>query len=174
MAKGVRLEVKGLKKIQDKFKKIPQYVVEEVDPVFALHANEYVNLAVASAPRDQGLLIQEINSYKEADLKYTIVSGAEWSAYIEWGTRTRVQIPPDLATYAAQFKGKSVSGVDAKTAIYEWCRRVGIPEESWWSVFINIMTIGIHPHPFFFIHRDKVYAELIKDLKPAIRKALSR
>jgi hypothetical protein len=150
MARGVRLEVKGLNRIVKKFDHLAQYVVEEADPVFALHANEYVNLSVSSAPRDQGLLIQEISSYKEeGDLSYTVVSGAEWSAFIEWGTRSRVQIPADLVAYAAQFKSKSVSSQDAKKAIYEWCRRKGIPEEAWWSVFINIMTIGIYPHPFF-------------------------
>jgi hypothetical protein len=174
MAKGARLQVRGLKELKKKFGSIPQSVVDEVDPVLHAHANDYANKAINDAPRDQGLLIQEIDFFKEKDLVYRVVSGAEWSAFIEWGTRSRVQIPADLASYAAQFKNKSVSGQDAKQKIYDWARRIGLPEEAWWSVFINIMTIGIHPHPFFFKHRDIVYAAIMKDLKPALTRALKK
>lgn len=174
MAKGVSIDVRGLKELKKKLGKIPQNVSDEVDGVMALAANDYVNRAVADAPADQGILRNEISSYKEKDLTYVVVSGAEWSAFIEFGTRSRVQVPSDLTTYAAQFKGGSVSGRDAKQKIYDWCKRVGIPEEAWWSVFINVMTLGIHPHPFFFKHRQEVFKQLMQDLKPALTRALNK
>lgn len=174
MAKGAYIEVKGLKALQKKIGKIPENIKQETDIVMEAAANDYVNRAVSSAPVDQGILKNEITYHREGEMRYEVVSGAEWSAFIEWGTRSRVQVPSDLTAYAAQFKGGSVKGKDAKQKIYDWCRRVGIPEEAWWQVFINVMTIGIHPHPFFFIHRDEVYAQLMKDLKPAIQQALKK
>lgn len=174
MARGATIEIKGLDKIIKKFGAIPKNVKEETDGVFAIAANDYVNRAVSDAPVDQGILKNEISSYKEKDLTYVVVSGAEWSAFIEFGTRSRVQVPSDLTAYAAQFKGGGISGKGAKQKIFDWCKRVGIPEEAWWSVFINVMTIGIHPHPFFFKHREEVFKQLLKDLNPALQRALSK
>lgn len=172
MAKGAIIEVKGLKELKKKFGRIPQNVTEEVDGVMSIAANDYVNKAVADAPVDQGILKNEISSFKEKELTYVVVSGAEWSAFIEFGTRSRVQIPSDLTAYAAQFKNAKISSGDAKQRIFDWCKRVGLPEKAWYSVFINVMTIGIYPHPFFFKHRDEVYKQLLEDIKPALQRAL--
>lgn len=147
---------------------------QETDSLMALAANDYVNRAVNDAPVDQGILRNEISSLREGEMNYVVVSGAEWSAFIEFGTKSRVQIPSDLTAYAAQFKGGGVKSGDVKQMIFDWCKRVGLPEGVWWSVFINIMTIGIHPHPFFFKHREEVTKQLMNDLKPAIANALKK
>lgn len=44
-----------------------------------------------------------------------MVSGAKYSAYVEWGTGTKVDVPADLTEYAIQFKGtKAVKGMRAQ------------------------------------------------------------
>lgn len=174
MAKGFSIEVKGLKDLQKKIGRIPENVKQETDGLMALAANDYMNRAVGDAPVDQGILRNEISSYRDGEMNYVVVSGAEWSAFIEFGTKSRVQIPADLTTYAAQFKGGGISSGDVKQRIFDWCKRVGIPQEAWYPVFINIMTIGIHPHPFFFKHREEVLKQLMNDLKPAIENALRK
>lgn len=174
MAKGAYVEIKGLKALKKKLIDIPDRVVEEVEPIMYEAANDFANRAIADAPRDQGILIQEISSYQEGKLKFAVVSGAEWSAFIEWGTRSRVQVPADLQAYAAQFKALRLGGKEVKRKIFEWCKRVGIPEEFWYPTFIAIMTKGIHPHPFFFKQREPVYKKLVADLKPALKKALNK
>jgi hypothetical protein len=98
MAKGALIEVKGLKELKKKFGSIPKNVSEEVDGLMALAANDYVNRAVGDAPVDQGILKNEITYYKEKELTYVVVSGAEWSAFIEFGTQSRVQVPSDLTS----------------------------------------------------------------------------
>ena len=170
---GVNIEVKGLKELQKKLGKVADEIIYEADLLFEVAANQYANLAIGDAPVDQGLLRQLISSKKIKVLRYQVVSGAEWSAWIEWGTRSRVQVPADLQAYAAQFKGGQ-SGGDPKQKIFDWCKRVGIPKEAWYPVFIKIMTVGINPHPFFFKHRQPVFNQLLKDLKPAIRRALKK
>lgn len=93
-----------------------------------------------------------------------VVSPAEYSAYVEWGTKTRVSVPPELQSYAAQFRGGKGAG-DAKKMIYAWMDRVGVPKDRQWVVFISIITKGIHPHPFFFIQKPVVEKQLIGDIK---------
>jgi hypothetical protein len=97
-----------------------------------------------------------------------IVSPVNYSAYIEWGTKTRVSVPSDVAGYAATFRGGGPGGGNAKAMIYEWMNRVGIAKEFQWITFINIIVKGIRPHPFFFIQRPIVEKQLIADLQAIV------
>jgi HK97 gp10 family phage protein len=173
VAKGFTIEARGLKELKKKFGKIPENVANEVDGVLAYGANEFVNRAVNDAPVDQSELRQKISAKREAVMWHEVVSGAEHSAWVEWGTRSRVQVPAELQSYAAQFKGGG-GKKGAKQAIYEWCRRNGIPEEAWFSIYKKIMTVGITPQPFFFKQVPAVQAAVQKKLQPAIRKALDK
>ena len=167
----IRIDVKGLKELQNKFKEIPRNVAEEVDGAMQVAALDFESRAVDAAPVNAGRLKGQISSDRLAEMDWKVTSGAEYSAFIEWGTRSRVQVPADLAQYAQQFKGGNGGG-DAKTAIYEWCRLKGIDEKDWWWIFMKIMTVGINPHPFFFIQREPVYKQLVKDCQEAIKRAI--
>jgi hypothetical protein len=168
---SVRIDVKGLKELQEKFKEIPKNVAEEVDGAMYVAALDFVDRAQDAAPINVGVLKGQITSTQLAEMDWKVTSGADYSAFIEFGTRSRVQVPADLAQYAQQFKGGNGGG-DAKTAIYEWCRLKGIDEKNWWWIFIKIMTVGINPHPFFFIQREPVYKQLVKDCQEAIKRAI--
>ena len=169
---GYTIKVEGLAELQKRLGKIPENLANEVDVVLDLAANDFVNGAVEAAPVDREELRQKISSKRNGLMNYEVVSAAPYSAYIEFGTRSRVQVPSDLQTYASQFKGGGQG--DAKQAIFEWCRRVGIAQEMWYPIFIKIMTVGINPHPFFFIQRGPVALSIQKRLQPAIKKALSK
>jgi hypothetical protein len=168
---SIRIDVKGLKELQAKFKEIPKNVAEEVDGAMYVAALDFVDRAQDAAPINVGVLKGQITSTQLAEMDWKVTSGADYSAFIEFGTRSRVQVPADLAQYAQQFKGGNGGG-DAKTAIYEWCRLKGIDEKNWWWIYIKIMTVGINPHPFFFIQREPVYKQLVKDCNEAIKRAI--
>jgi hypothetical protein len=174
MARGVYLKVQGLAELKKKFGRIPSDVAAEVDAEMHAASQEYVTLAVRDAPKDRGILIQGISADAKGIMRHEVVSSSPISAYLEFGTRTRVQVPADLAAYAQQFMGPGASGGDAKKAIYEWCRRNGIPKEAWYPIYKKIMTVGINPHPYFFKQRGPVMAELKKNLKPALERALKK
>jgi len=142
MASGVFIKVDGLKELQKKFKDIPQKVLEEVDGAMAVAALDYESRAVGSVPVDTGRLKGGISYKKIKDLHYEVVSPVEYSAYVEWGTRSNVQVPADLESYAIQFKRSDGSGG------------------------------GMRPQPFFFIHRGIVYKQLKQDIRQAIKEAL--
>jgi len=174
MAKGAHIKVKGLKELKKRLKEIPEQIASEFDAVMGAAANDYANRAIDDAPRDQGLVIQEIQSNQKKVMYWEVTSGAEWSAYIEWGTRTRARVPAELAAYAAQFKGGGKKGGNPKQKIFDWCKRLGIPEEAWYPIFISIMTKGIHPHPFFFIQKAPIEKQLMIDLKDTIKQVMNK
>src|SRR5690349_15050485 len=91
-----------------KFGSIPTTVKKEVDAEMAATANNFVNRAVASAPVDTGFLKNEITFSRLKEMNYEIVSGARYSAFLEFGTITKVKVPAELASYALQFKGKGL------------------------------------------------------------------
>jgi hypothetical protein len=109
---------------------------EEFEGEIQAAAQEWVELAAKSAPVDLGGLRGGI-SYYGFGLNWSVVSAAHYSAYIEWGTITRVEPPneADLAAYAMMFKGAGIK-----------------------------KTGGMYARPFFFIHKDTVLNNLAKRL----------
>jgi hypothetical protein len=173
MAGGVSIHVQGLDKAIKKFGKLPELLVDELDHEMSSVAEGFLGRAISDAPVDQHTIKSQLSHKEVGKLWHEVVSGAEHSPYVEFGTRSKVQVPAGLEAYAAQFKGAKRSG-DAKKSIYDWCKRVGIPEEAWWPVFIKIMTQGINPHPFFFKHIPWAQSELNRNMKEAVRLALNK
>lgn len=174
MAKGVTIQISGLKELQKKLKTLPQDLIDDVDFAMGDAARKYESLAAQAAPVDQGRLKGEITSYREAVMQWVVVSPNEVSAWMEFGTRSRVQVPGDLQAYAAQFKGAGSGKGDPKKMIFDWCKRKGIEEAFWFPIFIKIMREGIHPHPFFFKHREPIKKQLNNDLKQVVGKRISK
>lgn len=144
----------------------PQTVRKDADFFLMDAANTWEEFAKKSAPKDQGKLAGGIVT-KPTKGGYDVVVNSEYAPYQEWGTKTRVRVPSELQQYASQFKGKKGGG-QAKRAIFDWCKRVGIPPERWFLVYRSIMRYGVHPHPFFFIHKQKVEAQLLADLQQLV------
>jgi hypothetical protein len=146
MASGVTIQVEGLDKLIKKFGKIPENIVKEVDAEMSATANGFVNRAVNSVPvGETGVLRQKITFERLGPMNYEIVSGAKYSAYVEFGTITRVKVPSELTAYALQFKGRGL-------------RKNG----------------GLYPRPFFFPQLPIARAEFNKNLDEVIKTALSK
>jgi Bacteriophage HK97-gp10, putative tail-component len=165
MANGITIT--GFTEFQNKLNKLPGELLDDFDEAAEFAAMQWEAGAKRSAPIDQGFLRAGISHSKLKSGEWEVVSSKDYSAYMEWGTRSKVRVPAELASYAATFKGAGGQG-DVKKAIYEWCKRVGIPEKAWWIVFITIMRVGVTPQPFFFIQRPIVEAQFIKNLQQII------
>jgi hypothetical protein len=143
MAKGVTIEVQGLRGLQKKLGRLPQNLIHEVDAEMADVTNNYLNRAEAAAPiGPTGFLHGRLSAPKLAVMKYEIVSPMNYSAYVEFGTITRVKVPAELTAYAAQFKGRGL-------------RKTG----------------GMPARPFFFPQLPIARAELNKNLKNLMERA---
>jgi len=155
----------GWKEFEAKAKNMTAELLDELDMEVEEAANNWVDRAMNDAPVDMGFLKNGIKKQAVQKGIWEVTSNAEYSPYMEWGTRQRVSVPTDLAAYAITFKGQGSKGGDVKAMIYEWCRRKGIPEDKWWPIFISIMVKGVNPHPFFFIQYPFVEAEFFNHVK---------
>ena len=140
------VEIRGLRELQARISSMPKNIHKQVSAVVEAGAKRWVQLAQNAAPVDQGKLKQGI-SYKPTasnpgSISFKIVSNAEYSAYMEWGTITKVNIPSGEEGYASQFKGRGI-----KT------------------------SGGIYPRPFFFKHKEPVKLFIEKAIK-SIAKAI--
>lgn len=197
MAKGLHIEVRGLNKLMRKIGEIPQTIRDETDALMSAASNNLVNKAVESAPIDQGILKSQITFKRQDEMKYEVVSGASWSAFIEFGTKSRVKVPAEFAAYAAQFKGKGRGqpGKRFYDSILAWVKRKKITgtynvktrrrdgsavdrqiedEQTAFAIYLSIMRHGVKPHPFFFVHVPAVRTQFEKGMKQVIKKALRR
>lgn len=153
------ITLSGFKEFEAKCKSMPDILLKELDGEVEDATRVWAGLAKEDAPKDQGFLAGRISNKKISLGEWETVSEAEYSAFQEWGTKTRVSVPVEFQSYALEFK-KSGSG-DAKKMIYAWMNRVGIPAQFQWIVFFSIITKGIHPHPFFFIQKPIVEKQFI-------------
>lgn len=119
-----------------KLKDAPKAMMQRVDAEVEDAAREWEQKAKQSAPADHGFLRNGITSSKEGT-GWSVMSRAHYSAYMEWGTGTKVDVPAELTDYAYLFKGK-------------------------------IQVVGIHPRPFFFIHKLGIQQRLLTNLKTIV------
>src|SRR6185436_13684216 len=143
---------------------MPDVLQEEFAGEVEFSALRWQELAFNAAPVDQGKLKQGITVAKVNDLEWNVLSNQVYSPYLEFGTKSKTRIPSGLESYAAQFKG-TTGEKGAKTMIYAWMNRVGIPVERQWIVFISIMRTGIRAHPFLFPQEPIIKKEFIGHLQ---------
>lgn len=156
----------GWKEFEGKADNLAKQFPEEIDEAAKFGAQSWVRLASISAPVDQGRLRQRISPEKVSTGVWNVNSPSEYSAVMEWGSKKLISVPAELQEYAIQFKGVP-HGTGAKEAIYAWAKRVGIKNP--YLVFRKIMMVGVKPHPFFFIHKQTVEAQIIRDIKQMIK-----
>lgn len=157
------IQLQGFDEYIRKLDRLPKELKQEAGAIVKDAAGLWEERAKLSAPTDQGPLKQRISIKELGEMSWEIVSPQEYSPYMEWGTKSKVSVPADLVDYAQTFRGKRTPG--GAKAIYEWCRRVGIPQNAWVFVYLSIMKYGVTPHPFFFIHGEAVRTQLMNDLK---------
>lgn len=151
------LTITGLGELRARLANAQKTITSAVSAELQDGANNISAEAKQRAPGDQGILRNLISAAKLDPLNWEVVSGAEYSPFVEFGTLTKVSIPPGLEEYAAQFKGDFASGtysegsrLTAWEAISAWCERQGIEKEAWYAIYLTIIKVGIKPHPFFF------------------------
>lgn len=151
MANAFSIDLTQIRAVVSRLKDLPQHLTELVDAELNDGAEAIAAEAKQRAPGDQGLLRNEIGAQKIGTLAYEVYSNALYSAFLEFGTRANVDIPPGLEEYAAQFIGSAgATALTAKDAIFAWCERKGIDKSAWYAIYITLLTKGGKPHPFFF------------------------
>lgn len=166
----ITVKVEGLDKLLKSLQNESEEIKQQIGFEIRESANEMANRAAADVPVDQGLVRAEISSIEVDELTYDVVSPADYSAFLEFGTKSKVSIPAGLEDVAAQFRGgKNGTADQAKKAIFEWCRRKGIEESAWYPIYRSVMMNGIRPQPFFFKQLAREKNNLIKNIKQVLK-----
>jgi HK97 gp10 family phage protein len=165
------IQLKGFKEFDKKLKNLPLELKKEVGGETFAAAKMWEQRAKRAAPVDQGRLRGSIRGNQRQTSSPDFLGSSEvtantiHAAWLEWGTKKRVKVPAELSAYAATFRGGGTGGGKAKQMIFAWMNRVGIPKDRQWITFISIITNGIKPQPYFFIQRQPVEKEFIKNVR---------
>lgn len=140
--------------LSDVLAEIGRYEVElqrRVDREIEASCLKIVRDMKTRAPVNLGRLRSQITYKKKGPMNYELISPANYSAYLEFGTKTNVRIPPGYQFLAAQYKGVNIDsgGLTMREAIYQWAKQKGIAKKWWWWIYLKIMQQGIKPQPFF-------------------------
>jgi HK97 gp10 family phage protein len=139
------MSVKGLDKVLKKLSSMSKEIVNEVDEIMEGASQNIEEDAKVLAPVYSGGLYvggslrQGIKAYKKGDLKYSVEAKEKYSAYIEFGTGGKVNVPTEMEDIAIQFKGEGVK------------------------------QVNIQPQPFLYPSFVKNRTILIKDLKDLLK-----
>lgn len=174
MASGYTIKVDGIDKLDRIFSQLPRQTQEGIENEMRAAGLSWVNAAKADAPVDRARLKQSI-SFVVGRLSLTIIAQAEHAAYMEFGTKSKVKVPPSLGSYPNEFRGSGESSVDPLQALTEWVRRKGLAatysvktrrrtsrsrsEERTertiaYLIWRKIRKEGVKPQPFLFTGKD--------------------
>lgn len=142
-----------------------EIVLNEIDFEFEASCLNIVAQAKIKAAKDFGKLAQQISYVKEGRLQYTIVSGSDYSAYMEFGTKDFVDIPEGWEEVAEAFKGVSINsgGLTLYQAIKAWAQRNAI--DNVYGVYIKILHRGVYAHPYLIPAYEEEVPKLLKRIK---------
>jgi HK97 gp10 family phage protein len=145
------IRVDGLSDLLQEIERYEAAFIKRVDREIEASCLKMVRDMKAKAPVNAGRLRQLITYKKKGLLNYELISAANYSAYMEFGTKMHVSVPTGYEFLAAQFKGVNISsgGQTMKEAIFTWAKQKGIEKKWWWWIYVKIMQQGVRPHPFF-------------------------
>ncbi len=160
---GFAFKIEGLTETLAKFNSLPDEVKDAVNDELAGTAEAIRDLAHTLAPNDVGRLKETIQLTVREPLHYQISSLAGYSAYVEFGTGTKVSITaavPGLAEYAIQFKGAGKTGKHPVLIKGKW--------------YMVPYQVNIRAQPFFFPAYAAQTAELVQRLKAIIEETAKK
>lgn len=128
MADGFNIQFQGWDEFLKRLEKAPQIVQEEVKAELLDGSEAIAENAKLLAPVNYGILkgLIGVDAPTNNGLSINIFSKANYSAYVEFGTGTKVEVennPEGLPEYALQFKGThAVPGMYPRPYFFEAVR----------------------------------------------------
>ncbi len=182
----INVNIIGFKQFQDGIKKLPETLRREVGTHVRAAADQFKELATKDAPGDVGYLRSQITVKPIDELKYEVVSGSEYSAPMEFGTKGKFRPIPGID--ASEFQGKPTGGTfkEMLKNIEEWVKRKGITgtysvktrrrtgsksaqqtqnKQAAYLIARSILNKGVTPHPFFFKQIPIVRRDLFRNIR---------
>jgi hypothetical protein len=189
-----------IKNIEDAFKRIAtlennltEGVDQAIDDSAEAIAKEARNNTRTNGTFDEGALAGRINVNRQKKYEREVGANVFYAPYIEFGTKTKVSVPPELSAYASQFQGKGKGSFkDLVAAIAAWVKRKGIKTGTYsvktrrrqgnkaqkekedngliWAIAVSIARKGIRASPFMFPALNEEKPKLLKRLAEMLLK----
>ncbi len=185
-----RAKITGIAGLKAEFATIAKELPEIVDSELQTMSQEWVKLAKADAPADQGSLRSAISYYKVAAMNYAVVAQKFYAPFMEFGTKGKYQPIPGTESIAAEFRGyKGGDFMELLRMIVRWVRRKGITGtysvktqrrtgskinqfaedySAAWPIALSILKNGINPHPYFFKQMGVVWPQMVRNIERRI------
>lgn len=129
MSNSLKIELQGADKLEKRLEDATKTIQIEISAKITDGAQAIAAEAKQRAPVNFGFLknfISAIPAEKSASgFRAVVVSSAAYSAYVEFGTGTKVEVPSDLIDFAIQFKGThEVIGMRAQPFFFPSVKRI--------------------------------------------------
>lgn len=172
----MKLRVRGLDKLRRELKELPPKVVRAASEEMEATAADVDAKAVQrlSQTADTGLL-KNHNGFEGKGLHWVIFNSAGYAGFHEFGTKTLVDVPPEMREEADKFRAsKGGNYEEFRESIAAWMKRRGIPAEALYPIMAKILRIGIAPHPFMYNSFKEATKGLEKRIDAAIQRELNK
>jgi HK97 gp10 family phage protein len=151
MATPFRYELKGISEAINRLRAAAVNIEREIDAEIQAAMVKMEQTAVAKVPVDEGRLKGAVGWEKTGRLDYNLGAKMKYAAFVEFGSRLKVDVPSELRSWAAQFNlEKGQQGPGQMKAIFAWCKRKGIPPNRAYWIYRSLMNKGQAPHPFMW------------------------
>ena len=125
--------------------------------------------AKRNAPTGASNRLKTSIDVRGSKLTREVFTDVKYAPYMEFGTKSKVEIPPGLEGYAMQFKGGGGSFEDFEASIKRWAQLKGIPDEAVYPIMMSILHKGVKAQPFLFPAFFAEQPQLLKRLKKVLR-----
>lgn len=186
MAGAFSFKVQGVDKVLALYKKLPVSAQRELKSELKATGAEIRDGAKADAPVNESRLKGSISLKTTGETSFEVVAQTAYAGYLEFGTKTKTDIPPEFADVAAQLKGPGVKGsASPLQAIEKWVQLKGIAgtfnaktrrqsrskaskaniKQVAFLIWRHIRKYGINAQPYFF--------KQIKKAEPVLRQRVA-
>lgn len=163
------VKVEGVNSTIKRLKKLGKEVADEADDVMTYSAYRVDRDAKKNVVVDTGDLrasIHVINKYLDKEVK----TDKTHAPFVEFGTKSKVDVPQGLESYAMQFKSSGGNFADLLEAIQGWCSRKGIDSQFAYPIALRIAQNGVSARPFLFPAYFREVPNVEKNLKKVVTK----
>ena len=171
----MNLHLKGVQGVINALAQLDNEVSREVNAELESSCNKIAINARKKAPSNFSQLRSGIGSQKIAFMQYTIFSNAPHAGFIEFGTRGKTVVPPELEDQARAVQKTSKGNWEQfVNSIYEWGRKKKIIKKNDKNHAVNIARkiykFGIAPQPYLWPSFVAERGKLVRRITDIVKK----
>ncbi len=167
---SVKADIASIQKTLKALDSLGEKVRKSAEKEIERSARNIESKAKRNAPTGASNRLKTSIDVRGSGLSREVFTDVRYAPYVEFGTKSKVDIPPGLEGYAMQFKGKKGGSYeDMENSIKVWAKRKGISEEAVYPIIKSILHKGTKAQPFLFPAFFAEQPQLLKRLKGVFR-----